>query len=118
MRIKRDVDTNKPIVKSYLSQVEGETTNYYQFSIQSHKELTLLVDEKVMETDPLFLHPITLATFKRFPPLQLTIRVQSSTYLSASIITHSSKEILSKRQGSLLCVSINSGVVITVSFKE
>lgn len=92
MRIKRDVDTNKPIVKSYLSQVEGETTNYYQFSIQSHKELTLLVDEKVMETDPLFLHPITLATFKRFPPLQLTIRVQSSTYLSASIITHSSKE--------------------------
>lgn len=92
MRIKRDVDTNKPIVKSYLSQVEGEATNYYQFLIQSHKELTLLVDEKVMETDPLFLHPITLATFKRFPPLQLTIRVQSNIYLSASTITHSSKD--------------------------
>ncbi|XP_056020825.1 uncharacterized protein LOC125651534 isoform X3 [Ostrea edulis] len=93
MRIRRDQTTNKPIVKSYLSQIEGENSNYYRFSIESKKELTLRIEKKIMETGPFLLHPIQLATFKRFPAIDLVINVQSMTYLSADITTHSSKMI-------------------------
>lgn len=93
MRIERDHASNKPIVKSYLSQMEGETVNNYNFSIKSQREQTILVEKKIMATEPISLPPITLATFKRFPSIQLQINVNSSTYLSGDITTFSSKKL-------------------------
>lgn len=93
MRIERDPATNKPIVKSYLSQMEGEAVNNYNFSIKSQREQTILVEKKIMETGPISLPSITLATFKRFPSIQLQINVNSSTYLSGDITTFSSKKL-------------------------
>ncbi|XP_061168900.1 uncharacterized protein LOC133178168 [Saccostrea echinata] len=93
MRIRRDQTTNKPIIKSYLSQIEGTATNYYQFTIESQRELTLKLERKIMDTAPTFLHPIQLATFKRFPTIHLAISVQSITNLSADVISMSSQEI-------------------------
>ncbi|XP_062572080.1 uncharacterized protein LOC134234049 [Saccostrea cucullata] len=93
MRIRRDQTTNKPVINSYLSQIEGTALNNYQFTIESRRELTLQLERKIMETAPSFLQPIQLETFKRFPTIHLAISVQSMTTLSADVITMTSNEI-------------------------
>ncbi|XP_062588036.1 uncharacterized protein LOC134249705 [Saccostrea cucullata] len=93
MRIRRDQRTNKPIITSYLSQIEGEVSNNYQFTVESQRELTLKIEKELLRSGPLVLHPIQLATFKRFPPIHLAINVHSITTLFANVIMKSSKEV-------------------------
>ncbi|XP_061188851.1 uncharacterized protein LOC133197027 [Saccostrea echinata] len=93
MRIRRNQTNNKPIINSYLSQIEGVVLNNYQFTVESQKELTLMIEKEIMKTGPFFLHPIKLATFKRFPPIHLAIQVYSVTYLFAEVIMKSSREV-------------------------
>ncbi|OWF46932.1 uncharacterized protein LOC110454960 [Mizuhopecten yessoensis] len=87
LRVRIDKVDNKPVIKVFKTEVEGEFSGQYNLHASGETNMTLSFDDKLWETQPTIFMKVPIATFPRLPDVELIVKVHTGAFLAVNLTT-------------------------------
>lgn len=85
LRVKIHKVNNKPVIKVFRTEVEGEFSGHYEFHASGKTNMTLSFDGPLWKTQPKMYLKVPIATFSRLPPVEVIVQAHTEAFLAVNM---------------------------------